>query len=197
MDLPDAGSRIAEDGRHDAGDVVRPAPNGRAIVSFFRIVRAASDVNSGLSRNEGRTWTTGRSDQSKSDSEVLVAVIFDTVICDRSTRPSSFPYSQAYGGHVGQVVGGHAHREVHPRDALQCGRHRLGPGQVAVDDLCTEPAQLGGSLVLRADHEPHRHVMLAQVVEDRAADATGAGDGDKMFAAISRFPWCLVVQVNR
>jgi hypothetical protein len=45
------------------GDV-RPVPNGSAIVPFSRIDRAASVVNSGLSRNDvGLMCTTGRADQ--------------------------------------------------------------------------------------------------------------------------------------
>ena len=170
-------------------------PNGSAIVPFSWIERAAIVVNSGVSRNAvGRMCTTGRPDQFSTcsasqcsrcwcDSAVLVAVICDTVICDRSTRASSCPYSLRNGGHHGrrqQVVRRHGHREEHPRHALQRGRYRLGPGQVADDDFRAELFHLSRTLVLAADHETHRHILSAQVLEDRTAHAAGTGDKNKV-----------------
>ena len=174
---------------------VRPAPNGRAIVPFSRIDRAAIVVNIGVSRNTvDRMCTTGRPDQFSTcsasqcsrcwcDSAVLVAVICETVICDRSTRASSFPVLLCNGGYYGrrqQVVWRHRHREEHPRHALQRRRHRLGPDQVSNNDLGAEPLQLGRALVLAADHETHRHILSTQLLEDRAAHASGAGDKNKL-----------------
>lgn len=82
------------------------------------------------------------------------------------------------GGHHGlrqQVVRRHAHRELHPRHALQSGRYRLGPGQFTDDDLRAERPQLSRTLVFATDHETHRHILSTQVLEDRTAHARRRG----------------------
>ena len=44
------------------------------------------------------------------------------------------------------------------------------------DGELAERTQLSRTIVVAADHRAHRHVLGAQLVEDGAAHATGAGD---------------------
>jgi hypothetical protein len=78
------------------------------------------------------------------------------------------------------MVRRHGHREVHPPDTLQRGRDALGSGQIAEDDLRAERTQPSRTIVVAADHRAHRHVLRAQLFEDLAAHAPGAGDENEV-----------------
>src|SRR5271166_4013583 len=91
----------------EATGEVRPPPNGNASWPVARIERAASMSKSGFSsRTVGRMCTAGTPDQLMTcsasqcrrcclDSSVLVAVIWETVICDMLTKTSRPPSSSA------------------------------------------------------------------------------------------------------
>jgi TetR/AcrR family transcriptional repressor of nem operon len=84
------------------------------------------------------------------------------------------------------VVRRHAHREKHPRNLPQSGRHRLRPGQVSDDNLGAERPHLGRPLVVAAHHETHifRERGTAVSVAD-VMKATGLTHGGfyKQFAS--------------
>ena len=62
----------------------------------------------------------------------------------------------------------------------QCGRYRLGSGQIADDDFGAECPDLRGTIVLTTDHDPHGYLLSAQVLEDLTTHAASTGDENKV-----------------